>query len=77
MPRQYELTTHLGVTQTLPRGTLTVLKRAADTPNRGLMDRMTRVSFQPFTKPMMKEAKKVVKDWMRVPILSPMPSWIL
>lgn len=41
---------------------LTLEMIAAEMPSRGLMERMTRVSFQPLIKPMMKPVKKVVRD---------------
>lgn len=50
---------------------------AAEMPSRGLMERITRVSFQPLIKPMMKPVKKVVRDWINMPSLSAMPSFIL
>lgn len=56
---------------------LTLEMTAAEIPSKGLMERMTRVSFQPLTKPMMKPVKKVVRDWINVPSLSAMPSFIL
>lgn len=41
---------------------LTLAMTAAEIPSNGLMETMTRVSFQPLMKPMMKPVKKVVKD---------------
>lgn len=56
---------------------LTILKRAAEMPSTGLTARMTRVSFQPLLKPMIKDTTKLVKPWISIPTLSPIPSWIL
>lgn len=50
---------------------------AAEIPSKGLTARMTRVSFQPLTKPMMMPTKKVVRFISSMPSLSPMPSFIL
>lgn len=55
---------------------LTFAMRPAAKPSSGLIERMTRVSFQPLTKPMTKPVMKVVNDWMSIPSLSPMPSLI-
>lgn len=59
------------------RGELTLLKNAAEMARAGLTARMTRVSFHPLEKPMIKDVMKVVKAWISIPTLSPMPSWIL
>lgn len=56
---------------------LTLVMTAAEMPSKGLIDRMTRVSFHPLIKPMMKPVKKVLRDWINVPTLSAMPSFIL
>lgn len=56
---------------------LTLVMTAAEMPSKGLIDSMTRVSFQPLIKPMMKPVKKVLRDWINVPTLSAMPSFIL
>ena len=37
---------------------------------------MTNVSFQPYTKPMIKPEKNVDDHCTKDPILSPIPSWI-
>lgn len=39
---------------------LTLPKKAAEMPSKGLTARMTRVSFHPWMKPMTKDAMKVV-----------------
>ena len=49
----------------------------AATMMRGLKARMTRVSFQPYTKPMTTPVRKEEVHWKQIPILSPMPIWIL
>lgn len=59
------------------REMLTLLKNPAETASTGLTARMTKVNFQPLMKPMIKDAMKVVKAWISIPTLSPIPSWIL
>ena len=56
---------------------LTSAMRAAPTPMSGETAMMTRVSFQPLTKPMRKPHTKVVKRWMNMPTWSAMASFIL
>lgn len=50
---------------------------AAEAIIRGEVDRVTRVSFQPFTKPITRPIEKVEMFWNNRAILSPIPSLIL
>lgn len=57
--------------------TLTVDQTAADAASRGLTDKITSVSFQPWMNPIIIPARNVAKNCTNIQILSPMPSWMV
>lgn len=56
---------------------LTVDQTAADTASRGLTDKITSVSFHPWTNPIIIPVRNVEKNCTKIQILSPMPSWMV
>ena len=54
--------------------TLTLPMKAMDTARRGLMAKITNVSFHPRTKPMINPVRKAAKNWKNWASFSPIPS---